>query len=486
GESLCWRRWVEVVGVMWKWWSELEWRKVAGKTGRALIDVHKGELTLSIEKEAITYNLDQTVRYSANYDQMTANKIDVICEIYSQEVLGFSEVIASGSPTLNDDPIVSTTSPTLTPFGDNDFLLFKEAEAFLSLEDDPDSPKINPFYYDPEGDILLLEAILNSKPLPPLPSHEQYLPLYKKELKVYEAKTVKSSVDEPPEVHLKDLPPHLEYAFLEGDNKLPVIISKELGDEEKSTLIKVLKSHKRAITWKLSDIQGFSKISRPMTHLLEKNTPFIFSKDCIQAFQTLKKKLTEAPILIAPNWDLPFELMCDASDFAIDFANYHGGNFIVKGQEAIEILKACHYGPTRGHHGPNYTAKKVFDSGFYWPTIYRDAQDLVKNCDIYQRQGKISQRYEMPQNSIQVEVSNLGLKRILERAVGENRASCLDKLDDPLWAFQTDYKTPIRCTPYKLVYRKACHLPIELEHEAYWAYKHANFDLKTAGDHRKV
>nr|GEY70587.1 reverse transcriptase domain-containing protein [Tanacetum cinerariifolium] len=133
-----------------------------------------------------------------------------------------------------------------------------EADAFLGLEDDPDSPKINPFYYDPEGDILLLEAILNSEPLPPLPNHEQYLPSYKKELKVCEAKTVKSSVDEPPEVELKDLPHHLEYAFLKGDDKLPVIIAKELRSEEKSALIKVLKSHKRAIAWKLSDIQGIN------------------------------------------------------------------------------------------------------------------------------------------------------------------------------------------------------------------------------------
>nr|GFC76419.1 reverse transcriptase domain-containing protein [Tanacetum cinerariifolium] len=189
---------------------------------------------------------------------MTANKIDVICEIYSQEVLGFFDVTTSGSPSPDDDPIVSTTSPTLTPFGDSDFLLFEEADPFLGLEDDLDSPKISPFYYDPERDILLLEAILNSEPLPPLPNHEQYLPSYKKELKVCEAKTVKSFVDEPPEVELKDLPPHLEYAFLEGDNKLPVIISKELGDEKKAALIKVLKSHKRAIAWKLSDIQGIN------------------------------------------------------------------------------------------------------------------------------------------------------------------------------------------------------------------------------------
>nr|GEV89148.1 reverse transcriptase domain-containing protein [Tanacetum cinerariifolium] len=91
-----------------------------------------------------------------------------------------------------------------------------------------------------------------------------------------------------------------------------------------------------------------------------------------------------------------------------------------------------------------------------------------------------------PQTSRQVEVSNRGLKRILKRTVGENRASWSDKLDDALWAFRTDYKTPIGCTSYKLVYGKACHLPVELEHKAYWALKHANFNLQTAGDHRKV
>nr|GFC46287.1 reverse transcriptase domain-containing protein [Tanacetum cinerariifolium] len=143
---------------------------------------------------------------------------------------------------------------------------------FLGLEDDPDSSKINPFYYDLKGDILLLEANLNSEPLPPLPNQEQNLPSFKEELKAYEAQTVKSPVDEPPEVELKDLPHHLEYAFLEGDNKLPVIIAKELGDEEKPALIKVLKSHKRAIAWKLSDIQGIFKL--PLTLAIKKRQRF--------------------------------------------------------------------------------------------------------------------------------------------------------------------------------------------------------------------
>ncbi|GJR24773.1 reverse transcriptase domain-containing protein [Tanacetum coccineum] len=231
------------------------------KTGRALIDVHKGELTLRIGSEAITYNLDQTSRYSANYTHMTANKIDVIdmaCEEYSQEVLGFTDIIASGNSTPYYDPIVATSSPTLTPFGDSDFLLLEEADSFLGLADDPDCPAYNPFYYDPEGDILILEAILNSEPPLPPPSQGTYLPEVRTELKVCETNTANSSVDEPTEVELKELPPHLEYAFLEGDNKLPVIIAKELDVEEKSALVKVLKSHKRALAWKLSDIQGIN------------------------------------------------------------------------------------------------------------------------------------------------------------------------------------------------------------------------------------
>nr|GEY62779.1 reverse transcriptase domain-containing protein [Tanacetum cinerariifolium] len=347
-------------------------------TGRALIDVFEGELTLRVGKEAITFKLHQTSRYLANYNDMTANRIDVIdmdCEDYLQEVLGFSDVITSGNPTPFYDPIVSTSSPTLTPFGDSNFLL-EEVDAFLALEDDSTLPKVDHSYFDSEGGILLLEVFLNDDSSLPPPNQGNYLPQVRKELKICEAKTDKSSIDKPPEVELKDLPPHLEYVFLEGKDKLPVIITKDLSDEEKTDLITVLKSHKRAIAWKVFDIkekshfmvkegiilshkisknrvevdkakgdviaklphpttvkgirsflghagfyrrfiQDFSKIARPMTHLLKKDTPLFFSKECVEAFQTLERKLTEAPILIALDWDLPFELMCDASDFAI-------------------------------------------------------------------------------------------------------------------------------------------------------------------------
>nr|GEX06804.1 reverse transcriptase domain-containing protein [Tanacetum cinerariifolium] len=183
----------------------------------------------SCGKEAITFNLDQSSRYSANYNDMMANRIDVIdmaYEEYSQEVLSFSNVI----------PI----------------------DAFLALEDDATSPEVDHSYFDTEGDILLLEAFLNDDQSLTPPTQRNYLPQVQKELKICEAKTDKSSIDKPPEVELKDLRPHLEYTFLEGDDKLPVIIAKDLSVEEKDALIKVLKSHKQAIAWKLSDIKGIN------------------------------------------------------------------------------------------------------------------------------------------------------------------------------------------------------------------------------------
>nr|GFA68691.1 reverse transcriptase domain-containing protein [Tanacetum cinerariifolium] len=233
-------------------------------TEKALIDAYEGELTLRVGKEDITFNLDQTSRYSANYNDMTANQIDVIdmaCEEYSQEVLDFFDVIASGDPTPYYDPIVSTSSSTLTSFEDSDFLL-EEVDVFLALEDDPTLPEVYHSYYDIEGDILLFEAFLNDDPSLSPPTQGKYLPQVRKELKICEAKNDKSSIDEPLEVELKDLPPHLEYAFLEGDDKFPVIIAKDLKDEEKTALIKILTEddfkptvqHQRKVNPKIHDV----------------------------------------------------------------------------------------------------------------------------------------------------------------------------------------------------------------------------------------
>ncbi|GKB94336.1 reverse transcriptase domain-containing protein [Tanacetum coccineum] len=168
--------------------------------------------------------------------------------------------IANGKFHSYFEPIVDTTSPTLTPFEGSDFIL-EEIEAELS--DTSYKSGIDDAECDPEKDILLLEAILNSEPSSPLPNHANYFPEVRKELKNCEAKTDGTSIDEPSEAELKDLPPHLEYAFLEGDNKLPVIIAKDLSVREKAALIKVLQSHKRAIAWNLSLSRLFSNSQRP-------------------------------------------------------------------------------------------------------------------------------------------------------------------------------------------------------------------------------
>nr|GEY75736.1 reverse transcriptase domain-containing protein [Tanacetum cinerariifolium] len=140
------------------------------KIRRALINVYEGELTLLVGNRAVTFNLDQTSRYSSNYDDILVNRIDVInvaCEEYSQEVLVFS---VSGNPTPSTKPIVSTSSYTLSPFGDSDFLL-EETDAFLATDDEPILPEIDDSYYDSEGDVLLLEEFLNDDPSsPPLPA----------------------------------------------------------------------------------------------------------------------------------------------------------------------------------------------------------------------------------------------------------------------------------------------------------------------------
>nr|GEZ52739.1 reverse transcriptase domain-containing protein [Tanacetum cinerariifolium] len=373
------------------------------KTRRALIDVFKDVLTLRVGKEAITFNLNQTSRYSANYNDMTANRIDVIdmaCEEYS------------------------------------DFLL-KEVDAFLALEDDPTSPEVDQSYVDTEGDILLFEAFLNDDPSLPPPNQGNYLPQVRKELKICEAKSDKSSINEPPEVKLKDLPPHLEYAFLEGDDKLPFIIAKDWSVEEKTALITVLKSHRRAIAWKLFDINGTDP--EFCTHKILMEEDF---EPAVQQQRKVNPKIHD----------------------------------VIK-QEVLKLLDAGLIYPISDSTWNPHAS--ISDRGTHF---YNDqfAKVMLK----YGVTHCLATAYH-PQTSGQVEVSNRSLKRILERTVGENRASWSDKLDDAFWAFRTAYKTPIGCTPYKLVYGKACHLPIELEHKPYWALKHVNFDIQTAGDHRK-
>nr|GEU30851.1 reverse transcriptase domain-containing protein [Tanacetum cinerariifolium] len=330
-------------------------------------------------------------------------------------------------------------------FGESDFLL-EEIEDFLKDESIP--TRIEDSYYDPEGDILYIEKLLNDdlSQLPPM------------DFKQAEETKEKSCIKEPPEIELKELLSHLEYAFLEEIDKLPVIIAKDLKDVEKEALLKVLKSHKRAIAWKIIDIKGINP--RFYTHkilMVEDYKPMVQSqrgvnlkihefvivfttndyKDCVNAFETLKKKLTKALILVVPNWNLPFERMCDASDFAI-------GAVLEQHHPALKYLLS------KQDAKPGLLRAIISDRGTHFCN-----DQFAKVMTKYEVTHRLATTYH-PQTSGQVKVSNRGLKRILKRTVGENHASWSDKLDDALWAFRTAFKTPIGCTPYKLVYGKSC------------------------------
>nr|GEZ79388.1 reverse transcriptase domain-containing protein [Tanacetum cinerariifolium]GFA29869.1 reverse transcriptase domain-containing protein [Tanacetum cinerariifolium] len=221
----------------------------------ALIDVYEGEIILRHDDQSLTLKCgDKPSIFYNNFQSL--NKVDLIdatCEEYSQEVLGFSDVVSNEVSTPHFEPIVSKFSPTLTPFNESDFYL-EEIEDCLN--DDSNSEEIEDFKFDMERDILILEALLNSDPEPPILNQKHYFPKAHNDLKVVEPKNNKSSDDEPPEVELKELLPHLEYAFLGENNKWPVIITKDLSVNKKSALIDVLKSRKKAITWKLTDIRG--------------------------------------------------------------------------------------------------------------------------------------------------------------------------------------------------------------------------------------
>ncbi|GJR72218.1 reverse transcriptase domain-containing protein [Tanacetum coccineum] len=200
------------------------------RTTRALIDVYGEELTLRVDDEAITFKVGQTLRYSRSYETVNqVNVIDVACEEYAQEVLGFSDSSLSGNPTPSD-PIIASSSPSFTPFEGGDFIL-EEIETFLHTPDELSN--LDDDYYDTEGDILYVEKLLNEDSSLTLP------PMKNDDLKQVDVTMMKLSTEEPPELGLKDLPSHLEYAFLEGSDKLPVIISKELKEEEKAALLKL-------------------------------------------------------------------------------------------------------------------------------------------------------------------------------------------------------------------------------------------------------
>ncbi|GJX86887.1 reverse transcriptase domain-containing protein [Tanacetum coccineum] len=247
------------------------------RTERALIDVHGEQMTLRHDDRSVTFKVSDTKTFSYNIIELV-NQVDVIdiaCEEYVQEILEISE---SGNPTSTSDLMIDSRSPSFTPFGGSDFLM-EEIHEFLE-HDDSIPPGVDGIY-DSKGDTVYLEellSVINSDPnLPPSPVCEINVP-----------EKVKSSCEDPPDLELKDLPSHLEYAFLEGDDKLPVIIAKNLKDEDKTALIKVLKSHKHAIAWKISDIKGIDPQFCTHKILMEEN-----AKPVVQHQRRVNPKIHE-------------------------------------------------------------------------------------------------------------------------------------------------------------------------------------------------
>nr|GEY77578.1 reverse transcriptase domain-containing protein [Tanacetum cinerariifolium] len=414
--------------------------------------------------------------------------IDVYaCEEYVQEVLGFSDNSKSGNPTKISDPIIALSSPSLTPFKGGDFIL-EEIEACLTSKLIP--PGIDDTDLDLKGDIHLLEEFLNNYPsLSPLPPNE---------LNVEEIKTVKSSIDEPPELDLKELPPHFEYIPIDLQDQEKTTFTSPYGTfayrhmpfvyamllaRSKDKMLQRCKDTNLVLNWEKCHfmvkegivlghkISKFGiEVDRAKVDVIAK-LPHPTSVKDHSAHKYLLAKQDAKPRLL--RWILLLQ------EFDV----------IIRDNKGAENLAVDHLSRLKNPHQDELEKKEITETFPLEFSCDRGTHlcndQFAKVMLKYGVTHRLSTKYHR-QTSGQVEVSNQGLKQIFERTVGENRASWSDKLDDALWAFHTAFMTPIGCTPYKLVYGKTCHLPIELEHKAYWALKHCNFDLKMAGDHRKV
>nr|GEU85173.1 reverse transcriptase domain-containing protein [Tanacetum cinerariifolium] len=436
------------------------------RIGCALINVYGEEITLWVNDEFVTFNLNQTMRYSSTYDDNSVNRVDVIdiaCEEYAHDVLDFKYNSKNGNHTLVSnplfsketksefckEPIVKSSSPTLTPFGESDFLL-EEIEDFFKDESIPTG--IKDYFYDSEGDILYLEKLLNDDPsqLPPM------------DLKQAEETKAKSSIKEPSKLELKELPSHLEYAFLiiEVDRAKVDVIAKlphpTTVKGVRSFYVMLIKSFVGVCMAKKLLISSKVVMKNPSGAIMVPISPLRKQGKISQRDEMPQNAIQVCEIFDV--WGI---------DFMGPFSSSRGNKYILV---AVDYLSKWVEAKALLTNDARVVVKflKSLFARFGTPkAIISDRETHFCNDQFAKVMTKYGVTHHLatayhPQTSGQVEVSNRGLKLILERT------------------------TPIGCTPYKLVYEKSCHLTIELEHKAYWALKHANFDLKTVGNHRKL